>query len=102
MHPCRKCQTPILPSWKICNNCDAVSLHDVDIEHMRDQTNHLQTQKKTLMNTNKILLRDNERWMEESLHYKYEMERYKGLFEALFTRLKTVDKSYIQSLDGII
>jgi len=45
------------------------------------------------MNTNKILLRDNERWMEESLHYKYEMERYKGLFEALFTRLKTVDKS---------
>jgi len=90
MHPCRKCQTPILPSWKLCNNCDKNSLHDIDIEHTRT-TAKAKAKEKTIQ-TIDFLLAELDVRIAAEIHYKAEMERYQGLYYAVFDRLRAGDK----------
>jgi len=88
MHPCRVCKQMIIPGWKICNNCDKNSLHDIDIEHMRTTA---KAKEKTIQTVDFLLAELDVRIAAE-IHYKTEMERYRGLYEVIFDRLRTGDK----------
>ena len=65
-------------------------MHDIDIEHMRTtaKTKAEAKAKEKTIQTVDLLLAELDVRIDNEMHYKTEMERYQGLYYAVFDRLR--------------